>query len=81
MQSQIGASIEIKSLRVWLGQREVIRGISLSIPSNTVFTIMGPSGSGKSTLSGGALLLTTSSTILPEMFASSLRLSSSLDIF
>lgn len=50
MQSQRGASIEIKSLRVWLGQREVIRGISLSIPSNTVFTIMGPSGSGKSTL-------------------------------
>lgn len=50
MPSQRGASIEIKNLRVWLGKREVIRGISLSIPSNTVFTIMGPSGSGKSTL-------------------------------
>ncbi len=45
-----GASIEIKGLRVWFGSREVIKGLSLSIPSNTVFTIMGPSGSGKSTI-------------------------------
>jgi phosphate transport system ATP-binding protein len=45
-----GASIEIQGLRVWFGPREVIKGVSLSIPSNTVFTIMGPSGSGKSTL-------------------------------
>ncbi len=45
-----GASIEIQGLRVWFGPREVIKGVSLSMPSNTVFTIMGPSGSGKSTL-------------------------------
>ncbi len=44
------ASIEIRGLRVWLGLREIIKGISLSIPRNVVFTIMGPSGSGKSTL-------------------------------
>jgi phosphate transport system ATP-binding protein len=45
-----GASIEIQGLRVWFGPREVIKGVDLSIPSNTVFTIMGPSGSGKSTI-------------------------------
>jgi phosphate transport system ATP-binding protein len=45
-----GASIEIQGLRVWFGPREVIKGVNLSIPSNTVFTIMGPSGSGKSTI-------------------------------
>jgi len=32
------------------GQHEVLRGVSLSIPANTVTCVVGPSGSGKSTL-------------------------------
>jgi len=42
--------VEVKDLNVWFGQNHVLKGVSLSIPRNTVFTIMGPSGSGKSTL-------------------------------
>ncbi len=42
--------IEIRSLRVWLGGREVLKGVSLAIPPRRVTAILGPSGSGKSTL-------------------------------
>ncbi|MEM4672916.1 MAG: ATP-binding cassette domain-containing protein, partial [Sulfolobales archaeon] len=42
--------IRVKDLNVWLGEKHILKNISLDIPRNTVFTIMGPSGSGKSTL-------------------------------
>ncbi len=40
----------VKDLKIWIGGREIVKGISLEVPRNTIFTIMGPSGSGKSTL-------------------------------
>jgi len=40
----------VKDLRIRIGGREIVKGISLEVPRNTVFAIMGPSGSGKSTL-------------------------------
>ncbi len=42
--------LTIKDLRVKIGNKEVLKGVNLEIPRNTVFAIMGPSGSGKSTI-------------------------------
>ncbi len=40
----------INDLKVRVGGREILKGVTLRVPRNCVFTIMGPSGSGKSTL-------------------------------
>ena len=43
--------LEIENLRVAVQDKEIIKGLSLSIPAGQVHAIMGPNGSGKSTLS------------------------------
>ncbi|WP_457549664.1 phosphate ABC transporter ATP-binding protein [Archaeoglobus sp.] len=43
-------AIETLNLRIWYGDKEVIKGVNLAIPEKVCFAIMGPSGCGKSTL-------------------------------
>ncbi len=44
------SQLEIKNLHVSIGDREILKGLSLTIKQGEVHAIMGPNGTGKSTL-------------------------------
>lgn len=45
------STLEIKNLHVAIGEKEIVKGFSLTLRSGEVHAIMGPNGTGKSTLS------------------------------
>ena len=46
----MSASLEIKNLNVSIGDKQIIKDFSLTVPKSEVHAIMGPNGTGKSTL-------------------------------
>jgi len=46
----VSFAVKIENLSVWIRGRQILKDVTLNIPHNVVYVIMGPSGSGKSTL-------------------------------
>ena len=44
------SQLEIKNLHIAIGEKEIVKGLTLTISQGEVHAVMGPNGTGKSTL-------------------------------
>src|SRR5947199_4850391 len=49
------AELEIRNLHVRAGEKEILRGLDLSVSKGEIHALMGPNGSGKSTLANAIM--------------------------
>ena len=42
--------LEVRNLHVSVGEKEILKGVDLTVGENEVHALMGPNGNGKSTL-------------------------------
>jgi len=49
------AELEIRNLHVRAGEREILKGLDLTVGGGRIHAMMGPNGSGKSTLANAIM--------------------------
>src|SRR6266567_7159350 len=49
------ADLEIRNLHVRAGEKDILRGLDLSVDKGEIHALMGPNGSGKSTLANAVM--------------------------